>query len=85
MDHTGCISKSCDIAQLLVVYEDEMAMDEAENMPHYKSENFPSYYHSGLTPPLKRVVERRFEKRDHKPVPTRPAQRSPRLKKNFES
>lgn len=61
--------KSCDIAQLVVVYEDEMAMEEAENMPQYKSEDFPSYYHSGLTPPLKRVVERRFEKRDHTPVP----------------
>jgi transcription initiation factor TFIID subunit 7 len=61
--------KSCDIAQLVVVYEDEMAMEEAENMPKYKSEDFPSYYHSGLTPPLKRVVERRFEKRDHTPVP----------------
>jgi transcription initiation factor TFIID subunit 7 len=61
--------KSSDIAQLLVVYEDEMALEEAENMPHYKSEDYPSYYHSGLTPPLKRVVERRFEKRDHSPIP----------------
>lgn len=61
--------KSCDIAQLLVVYEDEMAMEEAENLPQYKSEDYPSYYHSGLTPPLKRVVERRFEKRDHTPIP----------------
>jgi transcription initiation factor TFIID subunit 7 len=61
--------KSSDVAQLLLVYEDEMAMEEAENMPHYSSDNFPSYYHSGLTPPLKRVVERRFEKRDHSPVP----------------
>jgi transcription initiation factor TFIID subunit 7 len=61
--------KSADVAQLLLVYEDEMAMEEAENMPHYRSDDFPSYYHSGLTPPLKRVVERRFEKRDHSPVP----------------
>lgn len=61
--------KSCDIAQLLVVYEDEMAMEEAENMPNYKSEDYPSYYHSGLTPPMKRVVERRFEKREHKAIP----------------
>jgi transcription initiation factor TFIID subunit 7 len=61
--------KSCDIAQLLVVYEDEMAMEEAENMPSYSNEDYPSYYHSGLTPPLKRVVERRFSRREHKAIP----------------
>jgi len=61
--------KCCDVAQLLVVYEDEMAMEEAEAMQGYKSEDYPSYYHSGLTPPMKRVVERRFEKRDIKVVP----------------
>ena len=61
--------KSCDVAQMLVVYEDEMAMEEAEAMQGYKIEEFPSYYHSGLTPPLKRVVERRFLKRDIRAVP----------------
>mmetsp|Transcript_32572 Transcript_32572/g.49093 ORF Transcript_32572/g.49093 Transcript_32572/m.49093 type:complete len:352 (-) Transcript_32572:2246-3301(-) len=61
--------KSCDVAQIFVVYEDEMAMEEAEAMTGYKSEDYPSYYHSGLTPPMKRVVERRFEKRDIKVVP----------------
>ena len=61
--------KSCDIAQLLVVYEDEMAMEEAESTPGYKNDDYPSYFHSGLTPPLKRVVERRFAAREHKAVP----------------
>ena len=55
--------KCVDIAQMLIVYEDEMALEEAEAVP--KSEVFPSYYHSGLTPPMKRVVERRFEAREH--------------------
>ena len=57
------------MAQLLIVYEDEMALEEAEALPGYKQEDFPSYYHSGLTPPLKRVVERRFAPREHKAVP----------------
>jgi transcription initiation factor TFIID subunit 7 len=61
--------KCCDVAQLLIVYEDEMALEEAEALPGYKQEDFPSYYHSGLTPPLKRVVERRFAARAHKAVP----------------
>jgi len=61
--------KCCDVAQILVVYEDEMAMEEAEATQGYKSENYPSYYHSGLTPPMKRVVERRFEKRDVQVLP----------------
>jgi len=61
--------KCCDIAQMLIVYEDSMALDEADAYP--KSEGYPkgypSYYHSGITPPLKRVVERRFVLRDHQP------------------
>ena len=61
--------KCSDVAQLLIVYEDEMALEEAEALPGYKHEEFPSYYHSGLTPPLKRVVERRFVPREHKAVP----------------
>jgi transcription initiation factor TFIID subunit 7 len=56
--------KCVDVAQMLIVYEDEMALEEAEAVPN--SEGFPSYYHSGLTPPMKRVVERRFEAREHK-------------------
>lgn len=60
---------------MLIVYEDEYAMEEAENEKGYKIEGFPSYYHSGLTPPMKRVVRRRFlsrfQERDVKPVPPR--------------
>jgi transcription initiation factor TFIID subunit 7 len=36
--------KSCDIAQMLIVYEDSMALDEADAYP--KTEGYPSYYHS---------------------------------------
>jgi len=58
---------------MLIVYEDERAMEEAENEKNYTNEGFPSYYHSGITPPTKRVVERRylsrFEERDTKPIP----------------
>eukprot|EP00536_Pseudo-nitzschia_multiseries_P002323 jgi/Psemu1/63601/estExt_Genemark1.C_300130 len=57
--------KCCDIAQMLIVYEDSMALDEAD--AYTKTEGYPSYYHSGITPPLKRVVERRFAFRDHQP------------------
>lgn len=65
--------KSADIGQMLIVYEDEYAMEEAENEKGYKIEGFPSYYHSGLSPPMKRVVQRRFrarfEERESKPIP----------------
>jgi transcription initiation factor TFIID subunit 7 len=57
--------KSCDIAQMLIVYEDSMALDEADAYP--KADGYPSYYHSGITPPMKRVVERRFQFREHQP------------------
>jgi len=60
--------KCADIGQILIVYEDETAMEEAESAPGYKVEGFPSYYHSGLTPPMNRVVERRFGAREHKSV-----------------
>lgn len=60
--------KCVDVGQILIVYEDKTAMEEAESSPGYKSEGFPSYYHSGLTPPMKRVVERRFLAREHKSV-----------------
>lgn len=59
--------KCVDIAQMLIVYEDSMALDEADAIP--KTEGYPSYYHSGLTPPLRRVVERRFALREHAAVP----------------
>jgi transcription initiation factor TFIID subunit 7 len=36
--------KSCDIAQMLIVYEDSMALDEADAYP--KTDEYPSYYHS---------------------------------------
>jgi len=59
--------KSTDVVQMLIVYEDSTALAEAEDdVP--KVEGFPSYYHSGLTPPMRRVVERRFATREHSPV-----------------
>ncbi|CAJ1966727.1 unnamed protein product [Cylindrotheca closterium] len=58
--------KSCDVAQMLIVYEDSMALDEGDA---YKVEGFPSYYHSGLTPPMKRVVEKRFKKNERTLIP----------------
>jgi len=65
--------KSADIGQMLIVYEDEYAMEEAENEKGYKIEGFPSYHHSGLSPPMKRVVQRRFrarfEERESKAIP----------------
>ena len=58
---------------MLIVYEDDYAMEEAENERGYTIDGYPSYYHSGLTPPMNRVVQRRylsrFEERDTKPVP----------------
>ena len=57
--------KCCDLAQMLIVYEDEMALEEADEKP---IEGFPSYYPSGLTPPTRRIVERRFDAREHKAV-----------------
>ncbi|VEU44716.1 unnamed protein product [Pseudo-nitzschia multistriata] len=57
--------KCCDIAQMLIVYEDSMALDDADAYP--KKTGYPSYYHSGITLPMKQVVERRFGQRDHQP------------------
>lgn len=69
LDHASYY-KSADVAQMLIVYEDELSFDEAQEKA---IEGFPSYYHSGLTPPMKRVVERRFERvfssRDRKAIP----------------
>lgn len=59
--------KCVDVSQMLIVYEDTMALDEAD--AYAKVEGFPSYYHSGLTPPMKRVVEKRFNKQEHAVVP----------------
>eukprot|EP00557_Chaetoceros_sp_GSL56_P002868 CAMPEP_0176502706 /NCGR_PEP_ID=MMETSP0200_2-20121128/14914_1 /TAXON_ID=947934 /ORGANISM="Chaetoceros sp., Strain GSL56" /LENGTH=421 /DNA_ID=CAMNT_0017901831 /DNA_START=129 /DNA_END=1394 /DNA_ORIENTATION=- len=61
--------KCADVAQMLIVYEDITALEEAESMPGYKHEAFPSYYHSGLTKPMNRVVQRRFLQREHSSVP----------------
>lgn len=55
--------KCSDVAQMLIVYEDDMALEEADEKP---VDGFPTYYHSGLTPPTKRIVERRFAAREHK-------------------
>jgi transcription initiation factor TFIID subunit 7 len=58
---------------MLIVYEDDNAMEEAEHEKGYKVDGFPAYFHSGLTPPMSRVVQRRylsrFEERDTKPLP----------------
>lgn len=61
--------KSADIGQMLVVYENAQAMDNAEHAPGYTVDGFPSYYPSGLTPPMKRVVQRRFATREHDAIP----------------
>lgn len=58
--------KCTDLAQMLIVYEDSTALAEAED-DIVKVEGFPSYFHSGLTPTLRRVVERRFAAREHSP------------------
>jgi len=60
--------KCSDVGQILIVYEDMTHLEESESVPGYKVEGYPSYYHSGITPPLKRVVERRFSAREHKSV-----------------
>jgi transcription initiation factor TFIID subunit 7 len=60
--------KSVDVAQMLIVYEDMQALEEAESTPGYSVEGFSTYFHSGLTPPMTRVVERRFAAREHKAV-----------------
>ena len=57
--------KSKDIAQMLIVYEDHVALDEADAVP--KVDGYPSYFHSGITYPMKRVVEKRFAHREHQP------------------
>jgi len=53
---------------MLIVYEDENDMEEIESAAEYRVDGFPSYYYSGLTPPMKRVVERRFAAREHKSI-----------------
>ena len=77
--------KCVDVAQMLIVYEDEMALEEAAGggggvaaeggggttfagNNNSGVEGFPSYHHSGLTPPMYRVVERRFAAREHSAV-----------------
>ena len=38
-------------------------------MPKYKIDGFPTYFHSGLTPPTSRIVEKRFKERVHAAIP----------------
>lgn len=64
LDHAS-FYKCSDVAQMLIVYEDEKALEEADERP---VDGYPSYHHSGLTPPMNRVVERRFAAREHSPV-----------------
>lgn len=58
---------------MLIVYGEMTELEEAEsqNTPNakYKVDGFPSYYHSGLTPPTSRIVEKRFKERQHSAVP----------------
>ena len=61
--------KCTDVGQMLVVYASNQAMENAEKAPGYKTEGFPSYYPSGITPPMKKVVHRRFEQREYRAVP----------------
>ena len=65
--------KCVDVNQMLLVYEDMTAMEEAESMPGYKpgykNERYSTYYHSGLTRPMNKVVQRRFNNREHSGVP----------------
>lgn len=63
--------KCSDVGQMLIVYENMAALEEAEGLKDYKVEEFQSYFHSGLTPPMKRVVQRRFKAREHKNEPYR--------------
>ena len=63
--------KCSDVGQMLIVYENLSSLEEAEGMKDYKVEEFQSYFHSGLTPPMKRVVQRRFKAREHKNEPYR--------------
>ena len=55
--------KCIDVGQMLIVYEDMTALEEAESMPGFKIDGFPGYYHSGLTPPTSRIVRKRFKER----------------------
>lgn len=82
--------KCTNIGQMLIVYEDEYAMEEAElaagqtaegrrggtgegSNSSSSSSGYPAYYPSGLTPPLCKVIQRRYlaryEERDTKPIP----------------
>jgi len=60
--------KAVDVGQILVVHRDAAAMEAAEkaNPP---LPGFPSYHHSGLTPPMRGVVNRRFASCSHQSVP----------------
>ena len=67
LDH-AMYYKCANVGQILIVYEDATHLEEAESVSGYRTEGYPSYYHSGLTPPMKRVVKRRFVARQHRSV-----------------
>lgn len=54
--------KSVDVALMLIVYKDMMALEESECMAGYHADGFPSYYHSGLALPMTKVVSQRFKR-----------------------
>jgi len=60
--------KSVDVAQILIVYPDLKTMEAMERY-FPRCEGFPSYHPSGLTPPMGKVVEERFSRREHDSVP----------------
>jgi len=61
--------KAVDIGQIMIVYENEEEMQRHEDATSNLKESFPSYYHSGITPPMTKVVERRFAVREHSNIP----------------
>jgi len=63
--------KCTDVAQILTVYEDDMALEEDKEKDMNAA--YPSYAPSGLTPPLRGVVKKHFRKRQAKPPPPRAA------------
>ena len=66
-DHARYV-KCVDVAQIVIVYEDDAHMEETEAGEGYRLEGYPSYYHSGISAPLKGVVARRFDRREHRSV-----------------
>jgi hypothetical protein len=59
-------TKAAEIGQMLVVYPDKQMMTSAERKKNYVSQDFPGYYHSGLSGAADRIVDRRFKMRREK-------------------